>query len=400
MANYLLMHKDIELGKLEIESVSGSINKIVLGSNTDFLPPRAARSDYDFIAWWNDRAIPKTRVSLHSFLEDRGVHSTGKYLLDNLALSMTDCYWVRPENSRIAWKDVNFFDNDFLAPSQISVRQHSSQITSYSFSPDASTGGDLPKWWISDNGVKYLLKGSSGGSVQQSFNEVLATKIHSMQNCDNYVDYSICKLPDGSIGCRSKAFTSGKIEFISAWELVGRYDYKRDEPFRDNFISACINGGLKRDDILGFLDYQTITDFLISNTDRHLNNFGIIRDSDTLEFLSLAPIFDSGNSMMYKRPWEADMPNALNEKLRGFYSDSKRAMGHVETLSLVSVDRLPKRGDVEQLYSAAPLIGHEAGKLARLFEGKADFLSQLQRGRSYYDLYKAYCNTRGRILGR
>lgn len=41
-------------------------------------------------------------------------------------------------------------------------------------------------------------------------------------------------------------------------------------------------------------------DFIISNSDRHLNNFGILRDSTTLQWLSYAPIFDSGNSMFYK----------------------------------------------------------------------------------------------------
>lgn len=38
---------------------------------------------------------------------------------------------------------------------------------------------------------------------------------------------------------------------------------------------------------------------IYKNTDRHMNNFGIIRDSKTLKWLHMAPIFDSGNSMFY-----------------------------------------------------------------------------------------------------
>lgn len=48
------------------------------------------------------------------------------------------------------------------------------------------------------------------------------------------------------------------------------------------------------------MGYQIITDFIISNSDRHLNNFGILRDSSSLKWVSYAPLFDSGNSMFYK----------------------------------------------------------------------------------------------------
>ena len=48
------------------------------------------------------------------------------------------------------------------------------------------------------------------------------------------------------------------------------------------------------------LDYMLFMDFIISNTDRHWNNFGIIRDAETLKFKRLAPIFDSGNSFFVK----------------------------------------------------------------------------------------------------
>ena len=37
--------------------------------------------------------------------------------------------------------------------------------------------------------------------------------------------------------------------------------------------------------------------FLIMNEDRHLNNFGIIRDVNTLKWLDAAPIFDNGQSL-------------------------------------------------------------------------------------------------------
>jgi len=38
-------------------------------------------------------------------------------------------------------------------------------------------------------------------------------------------------------------------------------------------------------------------DYIMLNEDRHLNNFGIIRDINTLEWISVCPIFDTGRSM-------------------------------------------------------------------------------------------------------
>jgi hypothetical protein len=40
-----------------------------------------------------------------------------------------------------------------------------------------------------------------------------------------------------------------------------------------------------------------IVDYLVMNTDRHMKNFGIIRDVNTLQWKRLTPIFDTGESM-------------------------------------------------------------------------------------------------------
>jgi hypothetical protein len=45
------------------------------------------------------------------------------------------------------------------------------------------------------------------------------------------------------------------------------------------------------------LDEMLILDFIIVNSDRHFNNFGVIRDTNTLKLLDIAPIFDNGTSL-------------------------------------------------------------------------------------------------------
>ena len=40
-----------------------------------------------------------------------------------------------------------------------------------------------------------------------------------------------------------------------------------------------------------------LIDFLVMNIDRHLGNFGIIRNVETLKWEKIAPIFDTGEAM-------------------------------------------------------------------------------------------------------
>ena len=48
-------------------------------------------------------------------------------------------------------------------------------------------------------------------------------------------------------------------------------------------------------------------DYILANTDRHLGNFGFLRDSETLEWKGLAPIYDSGTSL-----WQMTLTHAIN----------------------------------------------------------------------------------------
>lgn len=71
-----------------------------------------------------------------------------------------------------------------------------------------------------------------------------------------------------------------------------RYDNKEDY---EEYIKILESNGIK--DARIKMENMYILDFLIMNEDRHLNNFGIIRDVNTLEWLDVAPIFDNGQSL-------------------------------------------------------------------------------------------------------
>ena len=64
-----------------------------------------------------------------------------------------------------------------------------------------------------------------------------------------------------------------------------------------------------------------LTDFVISNTDEHFMNFGVLRDTDTMKLLGPAPVFDSGNSMFFAedRRTPYTRTELLERKITSFY---------------------------------------------------------------------------------
>ena len=391
MKTYQLMHLDDEVAELEIDdSYDGQLKSVARIHNRELVPYRACRSEADFRDWWRDRAVPETRTALRDLLDDRGVKSTGQFLLDNLALSLSDCYWIRPKGLELSWSQVNLYGNEFS--SRLVVKdKHSSGAGSASYTvhtPDASTGGNLPKWWIVENGTRFLIKGNDGPTSQQSLNEVLATMIHTAQGWTNHVKYRTVKLPDGKYGCKCAAFTSIDEEFISAWDLIGRRDYAKDEPSRMNFLHACIEGGLDGTAVSKGLDYMFMTDFIMSNSDRHLNNFGVMRNTRTLKFTRLAPLFDSGNSMMYKAIGQISLSSSLEEETHGFFRSYRAMLEHVSDSSLVDLSRLPDSEEMTALYEKDPVVAPFARRLANLLSQRCMILDGIQNGMSCYDAFR------------
>ena len=83
-----------------------------------------------------------------------------------------------------------------------------------------------------------------------------------------------------------------------------------------------------------------VLDFIIVNTDRHYNNFGLIRNADTLEWISVAPIYDSGTSMWCKGFSENMDAKDLKIESKPFRSKHIDQIKLVKDLSWLNIDAL------------------------------------------------------------
>ena len=356
--SYYLMHRDDPVCTVSIDPMSGNMLRVSQTREADLLPP-GGRIDAEALRlWWHRRAVPVTQGRILSILEEKGISSPQEYLVRNLGLSLSDHYWIKPLDSDISWHSVNLFTNDFRDPigeMLFDLEAEVPEIPSNAFSPSSSTQGDLRKKWVILNGKRCLIKGNHGSNAQESLNEVFATLVHQKQQKQPYVEYKTVKIRD-RINCICESFTSDAIEFIPAADLIHSEKRNNSVSVYEHLIGICVKNGLDENVVRSFLEYQILTDYLITNTDRHLNNFGILRDTHSLKFVRMAPIFDSGNSMFWSNPTLPAHQDLTNIPVNSILKKESAMLSYVKDPKQIDMNKVPTLEEFYQIYSQDPLI--------------------------------------------
>ncbi len=304
----ILMNKNTEVLIAEYNEISKFFDKIYEVKDINYAP-YILKSFYiendindtpfrtNLSEWFKGRGIPSWRDKLDLLLHRLNITTPYELLDKAFGLSLSDQYWLKPEGSSISYDDINFFDNDFDYAEfmEASLSTNSKAITKETSlkTPNNTTNGMLKKAWIIDNGIRYLLKGGYKNETLQPFNEALASEIcqrlgfnHVEYIVDTYKDIVVSKCP---------CFITKDTELVTCYQI--RNDMKRHDSIKDyeEYIKKLEDNGIKN--AREKVENMYILDFLIMNEDRHLNNFGIIRDVNTLKWVDVAPIFDNGQSL-------------------------------------------------------------------------------------------------------
>ena len=84
-------------------------------------------------------------------------------------------------------------------------------------------------------------------------------------------------------------------ELVPALHII--QNRKKPNTMNDyQFLVSCLESLGLREVEIG-LSKMFTCDFIVGNYDRHYQNFGVIRNVETLEYTRLAPVFDTGNSL-------------------------------------------------------------------------------------------------------
>ena len=357
---YHLMHRDEVVCSILIDPITGAILKASRPSAPELLPLGGNIDSAMLRKWWQRRAVPVSQGNIRRILERIGI-TTHTYLEQNLGLSLTDHYWIKPLDADYGWQEINLFTIDFrdaVGDMQLSgTMDEVPELPTNAFSPSSSVQGELRKKWIISDGKRFLIKGNHGGNSQESLNEVVASMIHQRQGKQPHVAYSPIQIGlDHPFCCICESFTSDEVEFIPAIDVVESAKKDNALSLYEHFIQVCSAHGLDDSVTRPFLEYQILTDFILTNTDRHLNNFGVLRDTHTLKFIGMAPIFDSGNSMFWQNPRLPERNDLTKIEVNSFRGKEMQLLDYVTTKSAVDLQLLPACDELREIYEKDPMI--------------------------------------------
>ena len=261
----------------------------------------------DLDGWLASRAIdahrPNSRLLKKALrLAERDDIST---VLSVHAVTVTDTYWIKDDDSDLTWDDVRFKKDYFstlalkgdyssFAAAGASRKVHTQELTNI---------GSFEKCWRLKDGVWWLYKQADALELfSECFISLLGKSLgFNMAEyvpCNDYIRPKIRVI-------RTRDFTDGaSVNFEPLDAIMGEdvEDYVRTYNVLEQFGQDVAS------------DYVSIVfmDALCANPDRHSFNLGVLRDVDTGKVLRLAPNFDNNMALIArgypsKRSYGSDM---------------------------------------------------------------------------------------------
>lgn len=245
------------------------------------LAPLYFRRSQDAGAWLSGRAIDSHRANSRLLkkalrLAERDDIST---VLSVNAVTITDNYWYRPEGSALTWEDVRFKENLFdrlaLCGDPDSFSQRPSRT------PELTNTGSFEKCWRLIDGRWWMYK---SGNEKERFSELFIYELGSA------LGFSMARYEYADGYVRSLDFTdNAAVNFEPASAFMGE-----DEDYGRNFEWFL---GLSEELAKAYLRL-IVLDTLCMNMDRHTQNYGVLRDTETGEILRLAPNYDNNIALI------------------------------------------------------------------------------------------------------
>ena len=159
----------------------------------------------------------------------------------------------------------------------IALRGHQMAVTNaHLLANDLSTGGCYPKAWVRKDDGFYLYKDGGQDAVER---EVLASKICRCFDCHQVLyEQGMCENEPVSI---SKIMTSQRYSLVT-YAAYDVYCTNHDWNTLDKILELDAHGYYM----------MNILDYLVGNTDRHWENWGLLVDNETNKPVRLHDLMD------------------------------------------------------------------------------------------------------------
>lgn len=334
-------------------------------------------------SWFKNRGIPAWRQNIEKLLEKLNVTSPIELLNKAYGLSLSDQYFIKEEGQNLKWEDINFFMNDFEYKDYLDVsinfnsRESSTKISLHS--PNNTTDGMVKKGWIIDkDNNRVLVKGAYSISGLEPINEWLASRICKRLDLD-YCNYTLDIIQEQLVS-KCNNFLTKDEEIITASDIMN-LDSNDNVSDYEKYVNILESNGII--DVKKKLSDMYIVDYLMLNTDRHMKNYGIIRNVKTLKWERMTPIFDTGTSLQS----DVTLPylDFDNEEYKFFHSHNMTVNQLVNYIMLEKYDLTKLDGLIDEykevLEKYSDIIELNPKRLEKTVEGFSERIELLKQAK-------------------
>ena len=279
--------------------------------NADLIP-MYLKYNQDADRWLASRAIDHRRPN--SRLLKKALRLVEKDDISSVihvnGAKITDNYWIRELGSELTYSDVKFSDDYF---SNLALKGNYDSFnraanSKRSKTPELTNAGSFEKCWKLRDGKWWMYKKASHDEM---FSELFVYEL----GCALGMNMAVYQRGEACI--KSLDFTdAARVNFEPASTFMGdNEDYidvvKALEKICPNAIPDYIR--------------MIFMDTICANPDRHTNNFGLLRDTQTGELIGFAPNYDNNMALISRgypsKPGSKDVLISLFNELIKEYPD-------------------------------------------------------------------------------
>ncbi len=229
------------------------------------------------------------------------------------AATITDNYWIRPIGSDLTYNDVKFSDDYFsnLALKGNYDSFNKAATSKKSRTPELTNVGSFEKCWKLRDSKWWMYKKATHNEM---FSELFVYEL------GKELGFNMAIYERGNGFIKSLDFTDGAtVNFEPASTFMRDNEEYLDviEALKDIYPEAI-------PDYIRMIFMDTIT----ANPDRHTNNFGLLRDITTGNFIGFAPNYDNNMALISRgypsKPKSSDMMISLFKEVIREYPEYKK----------------------------------------------------------------------------
>lgn len=260
-------------------------------------PDLQNRKEYErytstFMSFLSHRVLSLSRknakkiLNAYHFSQSQDEFTKAQIAIVCKAVSMSDDYWLNTDDLKFQWKDICVRKNHLNEiVSNIALTGSSLTVTGRPESPELTTNGAYAKAWQRIGDDVYLLKAGNGENEEKI--EVSVSNILDCFDID-HVKYLEHTFTDGN---KSFSVSACKVMNSDAYSMIPAEEvYSYCNRTGQDFEAFVLAHDAER-------FYQTcVVDYLVSNSDRHIQNWGFFMNNKTGVLEMLHPLFDHNNA--------------------------------------------------------------------------------------------------------